>query len=124
MTTEEWQALQDELYDRFCRKELDPEEYCEASLGLGPDPAAVAINEERRRIVEAGGRIGIARTEAHLGRTDVYGVYGLPDLLHVTIQYEGYEQDGVQHGIDGRRRPVRYKALRDGLDITIFGEGQ
>jgi hypothetical protein len=123
MTTEEWQALQDELYDRFCRKELDPGEYCEASLGLGP--AAVAINEERRRIVEAGGRIGVARVpHADSTRVGHYGVYGLPDDGHVVIEYEGYEQDGVQHGIGGRRRPVRYKALRDGLDITIFGEGQ
>lgn len=38
MTHDEWQQLQDQLWERYCRRELDSEEYCAASLGLGPDP--------------------------------------------------------------------------------------
>lgn len=38
MTHEEWQAAQDDLWDRYCRDKLDSDEYVQASLGLGPDP--------------------------------------------------------------------------------------
>jgi hypothetical protein len=37
----EWKESQDSLWDRYIRKELDSEEYCNLSLGLGPDPCMV-----------------------------------------------------------------------------------